>query len=134
MTEKTIKICGHELRMLYCAAAETGYESMSGKSSSIFIPYPKKENGVLVLNADGTPVVESKATLDDWIKLAVASVIAAYSRNGEEPPIKSGQILYEATSEEITLFITTVAKLRNEWYAVPSVVKMPDEQSAEYAN
>ena len=44
--EKTINICGMDVRMRYCAAAETGYETLSGKSAAVFAPIEvKDENG-----------------------------------------------------------------------------------------
>ena len=31
-TEKTITICGKEVKLLYCAATENGYEQLAGQS------------------------------------------------------------------------------------------------------
>ena len=112
--ERTINICGKEVTMRYCAAAETGYESLTpGKTSNVFSPTPSKDK-------DGNDIMlPPEATTSDYIRLAYAAIIAAYARKGEDAPITIGEILYEATPEEVVMLITTVVQLRNEWYTVP---------------
>ena len=72
-TEKTIKICGKDVIMRYCAGAETGYEILSGKSSDVFVPT------VAERDKNGKPIKfdPPKAMTDDYIKLATAAIIAA---------------------------------------------------------
>lgn len=106
--------------MLYCAATETGYESISGQSCEIFIPEISKDE-------QGKDQIRMRATTRDYIQLAVAAVIAAYTRKGEEAPVTADDILYAATSKEVTTLITTVIELRNAWYQVPSVIKPEDD-------
>lgn len=105
-----------ELKMLYCAAAETGYEQLSGKSSDVFCAQ-RGTDGV-----EKAEVIPPAAKLDDYIKLAISSIIAAYSRDGQESPVSAEQILYDCTSQDVTLLVTTVLQLRNEWYRIPEVV------------
>lgn len=127
MTEKTITICGKEVRMLYCAAAETGYEGLaSGKSSSVFSPTVTKRD------ADGKPVkIEPpQAVLDDWLKLALAAIVAAYAKDGQDSPVTAEDILYNAGPQEITDLVSTIVNLRIEWYGLPAVIKT-DEQPAD---
>ena len=38
--EKTITICGKEVRMRYCLASETGFEKLADKEVSVFLPTP----------------------------------------------------------------------------------------------
>lgn len=120
MNAKTITICGKDVEMLYCAATETGYESISGQSCEIFIPEISKDE-------QGKDQIRMRATTRDYIQLAVAAVIAAYTRKGEEAPVTADDILYNATSQEVTKLITTVIELRNAWYQVPSVIKPEDD-------
>lgn len=124
-TEKTITINIErngqqqpvEVAMRYCAASETGYESLSGQSSDIFLPVRQE-------GEDGkTEFLPPKATTEDYIRLAIASIVAAYARHGEEPPITAEDILYDAPPEDIRLLLRTVGELRNEWYKVSAVVK-----------
>ena len=119
MNAKTITICGKDVEMLYCAATETGYESISGQSCEIFIPEISKDK-------KGKEQIRMRATTRDYIQLAVAAVIAAYTRKGEDAPVTADDILYNATSQEVTKLITTVIELRNAWYQVPSVIKPED--------
>lgn len=115
-TEKTIQICGKQVTMRYCAATETGYEKISGKSSTIFVPeIEKDEKGKII-------AVKPHTTTEDYIILAVAAIIAAYQRKHEDAPISSDDIIYEANSEEVAELIKTVIELRNEWYNIPAVV------------
>ena len=111
---------------MYCAATETGYEIVAGKSSQVFLPtvLERDENGKI------TKAEPPSATLDDYIKLALAGIIAAYASEDKEPPVTDKDILYNATSEEITNLVGTIGKLRVAWYNVPDVVK-PDKQKEE---
>jgi hypothetical protein len=125
IAEKTITICGKEVQMRYCAASETGYELLSnGKSSEVFTPKIERDD-----NGEVVKVEPPKATADDYIKLAIASIIASYERNDEETPISGKDIMYDAEPQEISELITSVIELRNKWYAVPKTV--PDSEFEE---
>ena len=117
ISEKTIQICGKDVQMRYCAAAETGYERLSGQSSDIFVPEVERDDEGNITN------VKQRAKADDYIKLAIAAIIAAYARQNEESPITADDIMYDATPQEVTTLITTVIELRAKWYEIPSVVK-----------
>jgi hypothetical protein len=121
-----INLCGKKVKIMYCAATETGYETVAGKSSQVFLPtvLERDENGNV------TKSEPPAATLDDYIKLALAGIIAAYASEDKEPPVTDKDILYKATSEEITNLVGTIGKLRVAWYNVPDVVK-PDKQQEE---
>ena len=129
IAEKTITICGKEVKMRYCAAAETGYESLSGKSIAVFSPtFGKDEDGNDIITEP------AKATTQDYLTLAVSAIVAAYARGNEEPPVTSEDILYDASPTEVAELLTTVVMLRVEWYKVPEVVKpdiQPDERKGK---
>ena len=121
IAEKTITICGHDVKMRYCAATETGFESLSKQKIDVFTSTPTE------WDTDGNPTKFDPpvATTQDYLTLAVAAIVAAYARNNEEPPVTSEDILYDATPQEVSNLLTTVVMLRVEWYKVPDVVK-PD--------
>lgn len=104
--------------MRYCAATETGFEALSGKKIEIFTPT------VLEYDEHGKPVKieQPKASSDDYIKLAMSAIVSAYARNNEEPPITADAIIYDANPQEVTLLLTTVIKLRAEWYQLPATI------------
>ena len=104
--EETITICGKEVKMRYCAAAETGFEQMSGKSISD-IDFKKQE---------------------DLIRLSLAAILAAYLRDEAEAPVTSTDILSDAKPKELIEMFTTLLKLRAAWYEVPLVVKPEMEE------
>lgn len=130
--EKTITILGKEVRMRYCAAAETGYEALSGKSSTIFSPIVEERDE----EGKATKVKQPAAATDDYIMLAISAIIAAYARNNENAPITAEDILYEATPTEITELMLAVVTLRNQWYGIPDIVPASetDEQPKDDPN
>lgn len=120
MTEKTITICGKQVKMRYCAATEIGYEKLSDKSSSIFVPEViKDENGTIT-------DVKQNATLSDFVQLAIAGIIAAYDSENDDAPVTAKQILNEAAGNEVSKMVTTIVELRNDWYSVPNVAVTND--------
>lgn len=118
-TEKTLKIDGKDVFMRYCLAAETGYERLAGRSAEVFNPQ------ILEYGDDGKPskVNPPLATTDDYIQLAFAAIVAAYTKRDEDIPITSDYLLYDAQPEEIATLIAEVTRLRREWYHVPEIVK-----------
>jgi hypothetical protein len=107
-----------EVALLYCAASETGFQTLSGVTMEVFNPELEK-------NKEGKWIVKAlpKATDMNYIQLAMACIIAAYECDGEEPPIKSEDLLYHASREEVQNLVTTVLQMRNEWLQVPSTIK-----------
>lgn len=121
MTEKTITICGQQVKMRYCAATEIGYEKLSDKSSAIFVPEViKDENGTIT-------DVKQNATLSDFVQLAIAGIIAAYDSENDDAPVTAKQILNEAAGNEVSKMVTTIVELRNDWYSVPNVAVTNDD-------
>jgi hypothetical protein len=120
-----ITLCGKKVKIMYCAATETGYENLSGKSSQVFLPtvLERDENGKV------TKSEPPAAVLGDYIKLALAGIIAAYASEDKESPVTVKDILYHATSEEITNLVGTIGKLRVAWYNVPDVVELDNQQT-----
>ena len=121
IAEKTITICGKDVKMRYCAAAETGFELQSGHKIDVFSPTPTE------WDTNGNPIEfePAKATTFDYLYLANAAITAAYLKDDQEPPIKDKEILYDATPQEVKDLLLSVVTLRAEWYKVPDVVK-PD--------
>ena len=115
MKSRTITLCGKEVDVIYCAATETGFETLRDKSMGVFAPG------------------EGEATTEDYIALGFAGIIAAYTRRGEDAPVTSADILYDATPAEVQSLIVTILELRNEWYQVPSIVK-PESKRGKRKN
>ena len=118
MTKKTITICGKEVEIFYCAATENGFERMSGKEISVFVPTFKT-------NEEGKTVIDNmpEATNEDYLQLAIAGIVAADTYYGREPSITSKEIIYEAKPQECQELLTAIVELRNEWYSVPKTVE-----------
>jgi hypothetical protein len=82
-------------------------------------------------NEEGKFIIKNlpKATDMNYIQLAMACIIAAYECDGEEPPIKSEDLLYHASREEVQNLVTTVLQMRNDWMQVPSTIKPEMEET-----
>jgi hypothetical protein len=116
MNETTITILGRDVRVRYCAATETSFEEMTGKSIDVFIP-----------TVENDEVKEpAKANRYDYLMLAIGGIIAAYLREQKDAPITTDEILYDASPTEVMNLITTILNLRNEWYKVADIV--PEEE------
>ena len=79
--------------------------------------------------------VINHAKAEDYIKLGLAAIFAAYSRKDEDAPIKAEEILYDAEPGEVQNLINTVMELRAKWYEVSPVVaeKSDIQESTEEA-
>lgn len=104
--EKTVNICGKEVKMRYCAAAETGYEQLSGKSIGD-IDFAKE---------------------DDLIRLSLSAITAAYFRDKAKAPVTDEEIILDAKPRELIEMFTVLLELRTAWYKVPAVVKPEMEE------
>ena len=117
MTEKKINICGQEVKICYCAATENAFENITGKSISVFVPtFGKDENGNTIITEP------AKAMTGDWMFLGIGGIIAAYSKNNQEPPIDTNKVLFDATPEDVSNLITAIIELRGQWYKVPEII------------
>lgn len=108
-TEKNINICGKDVKIRYCAATETGFERLAEKSISE-IDFSKQE---------------------DLIRLAMSAIIASYERDGQEAPITSKDILFDAKPDELIELFKSVLEIRAAWYNVPIVVKPEMEEKED---
>ena len=129
---RKITILGREVEMLYCAATDTGFEDIAGKSADIFNPIP-------VLDDEGKvkELMPPPATTKDYIYLAVACIVAAYASRGEEAPNLTNDILYNATPAEVQLLTKTAIELKLEWYKVPTTAtidKIKDDGKGKKKN
>lgn len=130
MTEKTINLCGKDVPILYCAATETGFERLSGKPISVFVPTfgrDEKDPDKVVITEPPT------ATTEDYLQLGIAAIVAASEaararHRGKEAalPVSTEDILYKASKDEVTELVTVTIQLRNEWYGISKVMEASD--------
>ena len=109
MEARTVKIQGQEVHLLYCAATENGFEELRGKSIHD-----------LDFNLQ-----------QDLIVLGLCAIVSYYSRKGEDSPVTSETLLYDATAQELIELVKTVAEMRAEWYGVPAVIKQDETADGE---
>ena len=104
MKEKKINICGKEVGIAYCMAAEQGFEEISGKSFADFDPKMQR----------------------DLLALLSACMVAYAQAHDEEAKVTGKDILFNATPTEIADALSALARLRVEWYDVPVTVEQPE--------
>jgi hypothetical protein len=130
--ERTIKITHKasdgkmeqiDVRMLYCAASETGFQSLSGETMEVFAAVLEKDDAGKVVVKEAP-----RATDMNYLQLAIASIVAAYERDGEKPPVTSDDILYNATRKEVVEMIKAVMEMQAEWLFVPSAIESETDQ------
>ena len=109
METRTVKIQGQEVNLLYCAATENGFEELRGKSIHE-IDFNSQQ---------------------DLIVLGLCAIVSYYSRKGEDSPVTSETLLYDATAKELIELVKTVAEMRAAWYGVPAVIEKEDEELKE---
>lgn len=100
MEEKTINICGKEVRVAYCAAVEISFEILSDKSIND-IDFSRQQ---------------------DIMKLSMAALTVPYERDRQPCPVSSRELMYEASPKELIALFTTMIALRQEWYGVSAAV------------
>ena len=108
-----------EVKILYCAASETGYQSLSGKTMDVFMPEYDFDDEGKVKGIKTPP----SATDMDYLQLATACIVAAYERNDHEPPVTSKDILYNSSREEIIALTTAVMEMYYQWLIVPKTIE-----------
>lgn len=114
-----------DVKLRYCAATETGFEAMSGKPMEVFNPKIVKDD-------KGTnQVINPTATDEDYIKLAMSAIIAAYARNEEEPPVQSEDIIYECTRQQVMDMVMAVSEMRIQWLNIPKLIESEIKKEAD---
>lgn len=126
--QKEITINGQQVEMIYCTATENGFEEISRKSINVFLP-------TFGTDEEGNTIIKEAApcTIGDWVTLAMAAIVAAYTKDSKEVPVSSEYMLYESTPQERNDLITSIVELRNEWYGVPKVVEEQLKQETAQA-
>lgn len=125
--EKTIKICGKEVRMRYCLRTEILFERLANKEMSVFLPTPtldKDKEGNIIYD-------KPKATSEDFLMLTFACILASYQREDKEPPVSASDVLDDSSPDEVAALTASTNELRMKWYELPGVIKPETEEKAE---
>jgi hypothetical protein len=127
--EKTIHIMGRDVMLRYCAATETNFETIAkGRSSNVFSATVEKRDK----EGKPTKINPPEATSDDYIKLGIAAIIAAYDYREQKSPVTVKEILFETTPDEINVMVLAVMDLRLQWYNTPKTI--PDNETDQKPN
>jgi hypothetical protein len=77
-----------------------------------------------------------KATDDDYIRLVMAAIIAAYEARSTdtetvEPPLKMKDLILRSTRKQIMDAVNAVLELRLQWLDIPLAIKPETEETEE---
>lgn len=122
--EKTIHIMDRDVMLRYCAATETNFEKISeGRSSNVFSATVEKRDK----EGKPTKINPPEATSDDYIKLGISAIMAAYDYREQKSPVTVKEILFDTTPDEINAMVLAVMELRLQWYNTPKTI--PDNET-----
>ena len=109
MTTKNITIAGKEVTLAYCYATEIAF---------------RKYTDVSIDSFDAT-------NPEHVLYLILAAIMAWCQSKGEEPPIKDEEIMFSAKPKELVDALTSIFKLRSEWYYIPDAEKAESEKETD---
>lgn len=95
--------------MGYCYAAEIAFKDLAGQDVTDFM-------------IEAIPLIQDNKMPDikKIIYAILSCMIAYYQSIGEEPPVKDTDLMNEATPLEIGTALSTMLKLRAEFYHIPA--------------
>ena len=108
MKKKEIILCGKHVIIAYCFATEIVFQEYTGVGLDKF---------------DST-------NPEHIIYIVLAALLSYYESEKLEIPVKDTDLMYKASSAELTAAMTEIFTLRNEWYEVPKGDKK-DDQTAD---
>ena len=118
--------------MRYCAATEIGFSEMTDHEKTVDVFNPTLEN------VDGKIQIKEppKATEDDYYKLIMSAIIAAYEvrSTNEHPakePVTMKDLLFCSTRQQLFAALQAVIDLRAQWLTVPDAIKPEAQEEGE---
>ena len=123
MITKEITLCSRQVNIGYCYATERAYKDLTDENIIDYI-----QEAIECVQQQRDP--DTKKT----IFAIIAYMMAYYQEKGEEVPLKSEDLMYEAKPAEIGMTILAIVNMRAEFYRVPKDEpedKAPDEKNGK---
>ena len=108
MITKEITLCSRQINIGYCYATEIAYKDLTDEN---IVDYIKEAIDCIQQKRDP----DTKKT----IFAIIACMMAYYQKKGEEVPLKSEDLMYDAKPAEIGMAIFTIINMRAEFNRVP---------------
>jgi len=105
--------------MRYCVHTEIMFSELVDHKKDITIFNPEAVTDANGKITYGMP----KATDDDYIKLSLSAIMAAYEARGEKETITVKDIYFHCTREQVQEMIKAVMLLRVDWLNIPKAVE-----------
>ena len=117
--QKTVKIAGKEVHLLYCYATEINFYDVAGIELKDFI-----QEAVVNKTSDPKNVI-----------YAILAAASAYSQSkGEDLQITDKDLIFQASNDELSAALVEVTKLFAEWYHLPKGEQSQKEEGAQGKN
>lgn len=120
MKKETVTIAGKKVTLAYCFATEIAYKDYTGENISDYM-----KEAIAKTTATPPQMPDVKKTM----YIILAAMMAYYASKDQESPVKDGEIMTEATPQELGAALGTVLSLYAQFYAVPEEVKAKDSKS-----
>ena len=114
MKKETITIAGKKVTLSYCFATEIAYKDYTGENISDYM-----KEAIAKTTATPPQMPDVKKTM----YIILAAMMAYYASKDQEAPVKDGEIMTEATPQELGAALGTVLSLYAQFYAMPEEMK-----------
>ena len=118
--------------MRYCVATEIGFSEMTDHEKTVDVFNPTFET------VDGEVQIKepAKATEDDYYKLIMSAIIAAYearstNEHSVKEPVTMKDLLFCSTRHQLIAASQAVIDLRVQWLTVPDAIKPETHEEGE---
>ena len=121
-----------DVQLRYCAATEIGFSGLTDHQKTVEVFNPTIE----MVDGQAKVTAQPKATDDDYIRLVMAAIIAAYEARSTdtetvEPPLTMKDLILRSTRKQIMDAVNAVLELRMQWLDIPSAIKPETEETEE---
>lgn len=114
MKKETVTIAGKKVTLAYCFATEIAYKDYTGENIADYM-----KEAIAKTTATPPQMPDVKKTM----YIILAAIMAYYASKDQDAPVKDGEIMTEATPQELGAALGTVLSLYAQFYAVPEEVK-----------
>ena len=120
MITKEITICRTVVNLAYCYATEIAYKDLAGEDMYDYVLH-----AVECIHQQRDPDVKRT------IYAILAAMMAYYSANGTDAPLKDADLMRNANPAEIGIAIFTIINLRQQFYKSSAEADENEKEDAE---
>lgn len=120
MIHEEITLAGKPVTLGYCYATEIAYKDLSGEDIADII-----QETIAAVNAKPARMPDTKRS----IYLVLAAILSYYQSKDEDAPIKTTDLMNDATPIELGTALGAIITLWSQFYSIPK--GEPEEKTAK---